>query len=132
MSVHHEVRTEACPRRVRGVLDGVTVFDTTAALYLFETGHRPVYYVPLADVDGSLLVATEHQTRCPYKGTASYWSIRTPSRTVPNAVWGYPEPIDDVAEIAGYVAFYWHALDAWFEDDEQLHEQPEHPATTSS
>lgn len=129
MPESHVVRTERCPRRVRGVVDGIMAVDSTRALYLFETAHRPVYYFPLADVNRELLEQTEHHTRCPYKGIADYWSIRTPQRTIENAVWGYPEPIDSVPEIAGYVAFYWGAVDSWFEEDEEVYVHARDPYT---
>lgn len=121
MSDSHAVRTEPCPRRIRGVIDGHTVVDSTRALYLFETGYQPVYYFPLADVNKELLAPTDRHTRCPYKGIADYWSIRTPQRTVENAVWGYPEPIAAIPEIADYVAFYWGAVDSWYEEDEEIY-----------
>lgn len=127
MADEHTVRTELSPRRVRGVIDGRTIVDSTRALYLFETGHVPVYYFPRADVDATLLHPTDHHTRCPYKGVASYWSITTPERTVRNAVWAYPDPLDDVAEIADHVAFYWDAVDAWFEEDEEIYVHPRDP-----
>jgi hypothetical protein len=59
-------------------------------------------YVPLADVDPAMITATDHQTYCPYKGEASYWSLPEAE----NAVWGYQDPYDAVAPIKGHVAFY--------------------------
>ena len=110
----HRVWTEPCPRRVRAVLDGVTIADSTGVLYLYETGLLPTYYFPRADVRFDLLKPTDHHTTCPFKGEASYWSIQTERRTVDNAVWGYPEPLPHAPDIAGYVAFYWDRLDAWY------------------
>jgi uncharacterized protein (DUF427 family) len=58
------------------------------------------------------LVRTDLVTHCPYKGDASYWSIRSGARTVENAVWSYEMPYDDMAPIAGYLAFYADRVDA--------------------
>ncbi|MEV6926570.1 DUF427 domain-containing protein [Dactylosporangium sp. NPDC051485] len=82
------------------------VADTTEALALQESTYPVVYYVPLADVDQSLLERTEHATYCPYKGDASYYSVVTPEGALDNAVWSYEEPYEAVAPIAKRVAFY--------------------------
>ncbi|GAA4262681.1 DUF427 domain-containing protein [Dactylosporangium darangshiense] len=85
--------------------------DTTDALALQESTYPVVYYVPLADVDQSLLQRTEHSTYCPYKGDASYYSVVTPEETLDNAVWSYEEPYAAVAPIAKRVAFYTNKLE---------------------
>lgn len=69
---------------------------------LREANYPPVQYLPLADVDPAFISPTDHRTYCPYKGEASYWSLPDAE----NAVWGYPDPYDAVAEISGHVAFY--------------------------
>src|SRR5512133_1424046 len=71
-SSDHPIWTEPYPRRVRAVLDGVAVVDSTHALLLLEAGHLPVYYFPPTDVRADLLEPTDTSTRCPYKGEASY------------------------------------------------------------
>jgi uncharacterized protein (DUF427 family) len=124
----HTVRTEVSPRWVRGYVDGALLFDTRAALLLFETGHTPVYYVPQADVRMELLTPTEHASHCPYKGDACYWSINAPSGVRENAAWAYPERVDaEAPDLNGYVAFYWRHVDAWFEEDEQIYVHPRDP-----
>jgi uncharacterized protein (DUF427 family) len=49
---------------------------------------------------------TDHETFCPFKGEASYWTIRVGDRSAENAVWGYEDPFEEVAGLAGHVAFY--------------------------
>ncbi|HTX00486.1 MAG TPA: DUF427 domain-containing protein, partial [Acidimicrobiales bacterium] len=114
----HRVWVEPNARRVRVFFEGVAVADSTATSYLFETGHLPVYYFPRDDVRFDLLEPTDHTTRCPYKGDASYWSVVVGDRRAENAVWGYPDPLASAPDIAGYVAFYWDLADAWYEEDE--------------
>jgi len=68
--------------------------------------YPPVIYFPLADVDGECLSPSDHSTYCPLKGSAGYYSLRVDGTVLENAAWYYPEPFDDVAPIAGHVAFY--------------------------
>lgn len=118
---------EPTGRRVRAFAGGTGVVDSRRALLLLELGHLPVYYFPPADVRQELLTPTEHRTHCPYKGDAAYWNLRLPGRTVENAAWSYPQPLPERADIAGYLAFYWDALDAWFEEDDQIFAHPRSP-----
>jgi len=55
-------------------------------------------------------MATTRRT-VPFKGDASYWSVRVGDRVAENAMWGYPEPIEGAPQIAGYLAFYWNKMD---------------------
>jgi uncharacterized protein (DUF427 family) len=119
---------EDSPRRIRGTLAGETVVDSTRVKLLHEHGLLPIYYFPREDVRFDLLEPTDHHTRCPWKGEASYWSLRVGDRVVENAVWGYPEPLDDAPSgLAEYVAFYWKKLDTWYEEDEEAIVHPRDP-----
>jgi uncharacterized protein (DUF427 family) len=112
----HRVDLVPESRHVKVVFAGATIADTKAALRVEETGHAPVLYVPERDMRMDLLHGTEHHSRCPYKGEASYWTIEVPvaggARRAENAVWGYPTPYDEVAGIAGHYAFYPDRVDA--------------------
>jgi len=123
----YRITFEPSPRRVRVKFGGETIADSTAARLLFETRHLPVYYFPRADVRTDLLRPTEHHTYCPYKGTASYWSIAAGGREAENAIWFYPEPFDEVAAIGDYVAFYWKLADSWWEEDDEIFVHPRDP-----
>src|SRR5947207_5763283 len=105
------VRTEPWPRRVRGYVDHTAVVDSKRALMLFEQGHLPVWYFPAEDVRTDLLTPSDKHTKCPVKGTASYWDLQVGDRTVANAVWSYPDPIPGREDIAGSMAFYFQKLD---------------------
>ena len=123
----YKITFEPSPRRVRVQFNGEWVADTTHAHLLFETRHLPVYYFPRSDVRMDLLTPTEHHTFCPYKGTASYWTIRVGDRTSENAVWGYPDPYDEVAALRDIVALYWDRVDHWYEEDEEIFVHPRDP-----
>lgn len=112
-------RWEPSPRRVRAVFKDVTIADSHRVMLLQEAGRLPVFYFPLDDVRQDLLEATEHHTSSPLKGEASYWSVRAGDRVAENAAWNYPHPPAHGPAVAGYVAFYWRLMDAWYEEDEQ-------------
>jgi uncharacterized protein (DUF427 family) len=121
----HLLYFEPTPKRIRVEFGGETIADSTGAHLLFETGVLPLYYFPVADVRMDLLERTAHTTHCPVKGDAAYWTVSAGGRTAENAVWGYPEPI--APWLDGFVAFYWDAMDAWYEEDEQVFGHPHDP-----
>ena len=116
----HVLYWEPVPQRIRGILAGQTVVDSNAAMRLHETGLLPVLYFPADDVRGDLLAASDHSSHCPFKGDASYRSLRIGDREATDAVWTYEQPLDSAPPIAGYLAFYPDALDAWFEEDQEV------------
>jgi uncharacterized protein (DUF427 family) len=116
----HTLYFEDYPRRIRAVLGGETVVDTVGGRLLWESSLPPVLYVPFDDVRSDLLEPTAHTTHCPFKGDASYWTVRAGDRVAENVLWGYPEPIDSAAWLRGYVAPYWESFDAWYEEDERV------------
>ncbi len=107
----HVLYFEASPRRVRVAFGGETVADSRRAKLMHEAGLLPVYYFPEEDVRMDLLEATDHATRCPFKGDASYWSVRVGERVAENAVWSYPEPTESAPPLKGYLAFYWRKME---------------------
>jgi uncharacterized protein (DUF427 family) len=117
----HRLFMHGFPRRVRARFAGETVLDTERGRFLHETGLLPVLYVPEEDVRTDLLEKTEHTTYCPFKGDAAYWTVRVGDRVAENAVWAYPEPNPESAWLRGHMAFYWNRMDAWFDEDEEVH-----------
>jgi uncharacterized protein (DUF427 family) len=113
----HLLYFEPFERRMRAVIGEDTVLDTTGGMLLYESNIPPVLYVPEADVRHDLLTPSDHTTHCPFKGDATYWNVGSAE----NAIWTYREPIESATFLLGYMAPYWHLMDAWFEEDEQLH-----------
>ncbi len=109
---NHPITITAAPARVRVTFAGRVVADTKRALSLVEASYAPVMYIPREDVDLAMLERTDHKTRCPYKGEASYYSVRTADRIARNAVWSYEQPLGAVAAIAGRMAFYPDRVDS--------------------
>lgn len=116
----HRLLFDPFPRRVRALFAGETVLDTTRGMLLHESNLLPQLYVPHGDVNTDLLEPTDHRTHCPFKGDAAYWSLVAGDRVAENAVWSYPEPFEASAWLSGYVAPYWAAMDAWFDEDEEV------------
>jgi uncharacterized protein (DUF427 family) len=123
----HVLYFEDSPRRVRAVFGDETVADSRRVKLMHEKGLLPVYYFPEEDVRMDLLEESDHTTYCPFKGDASYWSVKVGDRVADNAIWGYPEPIDSAPPLAGYLAFYWQEMDHWYEEDEEVFVHPRDP-----
>jgi uncharacterized protein (DUF427 family) len=106
------ITIEPNPKRVVVRMDGHVIADSTRALVMRAPGAPDTQYIPRDDVDMARLIRTTHATHCPFKGDASYWSIRTGAGLAENAVWSYEAPYPDVAPIAGHLAFYADRVDA--------------------
>jgi uncharacterized protein (DUF427 family) len=102
----HPITIEPAGRRIIVRVGDRVVADTTAALTLHEAGYPPVHYIPIEDVDQSLLRSGPTSTYCPYKGDASYYSIVGPDAEIEDAIWTYEHPYPAVEAIAGHLAFY--------------------------
>jgi uncharacterized protein (DUF427 family) len=97
------IETKAAAERVRVSFNGEVVADSRAAVALKEGSYPVVYYVPRQDVKMDRLERTSHSTHCPFKGDASYFSLKGGPE---NAVWSYETPYDEMTAIKGYLAFY--------------------------
>jgi uncharacterized protein (DUF427 family) len=90
-------------RRVTVDFAGTTIADTRDALAMKEGDYPVVYYFPRQDVRMERLERSTHATHCPFKGDASYFSLKGGPR---DAVWSYEQPFDEMAAIREYLAFY--------------------------
>jgi uncharacterized protein (DUF427 family) len=109
----------ASSRHIRVELDGVTVADSRSPRILFETGLPPRYYLPLTDVRTNLLRPSDRHTSCPYKGTASYWSVDTGTAVHEDVVWTYRAPLPESQKIAGLACFYDEKADVFIDGERQ-------------
>jgi uncharacterized protein (DUF427 family) len=108
----HPITITPSRERVRVIVGGQAVADTTRALVLQEASYKPVFYIPREDAQMALFEKTEHRTHCPYKGDASYYTIKVNGWVAENAIWSYETPYPAMAEIAGHLAFYPNRVDA--------------------
>ncbi|GGS82784.1 DUF427 domain-containing protein [Streptomyces violaceus] len=102
MTTGHRITIERSGRRVRVVHGEQVLAESERPLVLRETGCPERFYIPAEDVRLDLLTPSGSQTYCPFKGTASYWSLPE----APDLVWAYPDPKPDVAEIKDHLCFY--------------------------
>lgn len=121
----HQIQIQELDALVEVRTGDETVASTKRAKVLLETGLPPRYYVPRADVRSELLEPTATSTHCPFKGQASYWSVRTRGGLVADLAWSYEEPIPDAEPIAGHVCFFNERVDVLV--DGELQDRPETP-----
>ena len=105
---NHKVTTRPTPVRVQVKYKGEVIADSSEALEMHETHEGSViapvvYYVPRKDVRMERLARSSHETQCPFKGTASYYSVKGGPE---NAVWSYERPYDELLSIKELVSFY--------------------------
>jgi uncharacterized protein (DUF427 family) len=94
------------------------IAESEDAVAVTETRHRPVWYVPVADLAPEAIRATATETYCPFKGNASYWSALTNSgEEITDAIWAYLAPYDECAAIANYASFYTDKLDLFIDGE---------------
>lgn len=106
-------RIDLVPWRGRGrVRHGDRVLaESEACLIVEESDHAPQLYFPAACVAWEHFEAADHHTTCPFKGEADYWTLVASDPPLENVVWSYRTPFEEVAGLAGYVAFYSDRLD---------------------
>ncbi|MBQ0828032.1 DUF427 domain-containing protein [Streptomyces tagetis] len=102
MTEGHRITVGPSGRHVRVRHGDLLLAESDDALVLRETGCPDRYYLPPGDVRLDLLAPSGTHTYCPFKGTASYWSLPD----TPDLVWAYPEPKPGVAEIRDRLCFY--------------------------
>ena len=87
------------------------IAHTSEPLVVLERNHPPAYYIPIRDVRAEFLVPSEMRTQCPFKGDASYWSIKVGDKLTSNAAWAYKKPKSGYEILENYVSFYRDRVD---------------------
>ncbi len=110
----HRIATRPAGKHVQVRFHGETIADTREAVELEEarggsTVSPIVYYIPRKDVRMDRLVRSDRHTYCPFKGSASYFSLEDGPE---NAVWSYEHPYDEMLAIEGLLAFDPDKVDA--------------------
>jgi uncharacterized protein (DUF427 family) len=114
---YHRVDVLHSSRQVRVVMAGETVAETRRPRLLFETGLPTRYYIPKQDVHMELLESTEKTTACPYKGKATYWTVRVGNTVAKDIAWSYPFPIPECAKIENLIAFFNERTDIYVDGE---------------
>ncbi len=121
------VHIEYSPRRVRAYFDNNLIADSQRVLLVFESRRPPVYWFPTRDVRMDLL-AQKEPTAAEPAGTVR-WRSTAKGKIVDNLAWSYAEPTGDLAPLENHIALYWNAIDAWYEEDEEVFVHPRDPYT---
>ncbi|QNS03987.1 DUF427 domain-containing protein [Streptomyces xanthii] len=98
----HTITVRQGSEHVRVVHEGQVLAESSRPMVLRETGCPVRYYLPREDVRTDLLTPSDTTTYCPFKGTASYWSLPGAA----DLVWSYPDPKPEVAAIKDHLCFY--------------------------
>jgi uncharacterized protein (DUF427 family) len=106
MATGHKITIVPAEVHVEVRLGGQTIAESDRAMRLDETGLPARYYIPRDDVRTDLLQATAQRSTCPFKGEASYWSVKLGDEVHENIVWSYETPIPRAADIEGLLCFY--------------------------
>jgi uncharacterized protein (DUF427 family) len=122
---YHRIDTYRTSRPVRVSVDGEVVAESTQSVALFESGLPARFYLPVEDVRTDLLEPSEKQTRCAYKGVASYRHVRVGDTLHEDLAWTYEEPDGDVRAIRGLICFFNERVD--LEVDGRMQERPATP-----
>lgn len=101
----------ASSRHVVVGVGGEVVADSRKPTLLFETGLPVRYYLPPTDVRLDRLRPSASRSRCPYKGTAGYWSVEAGGETFPDLAWTYRTPLAEAVKVAGLICFYNEKVD---------------------
>jgi uncharacterized protein (DUF427 family) len=122
------VYLEHTPKRIRVEVGGELIADSRRAYLLHESGAQPIYYFPPEDVRADVLEPSDRHTHCPKKGDAAYYTITAGGETVEAGAWYYPEPLPDAPpELKGLIAFYFHRMSRWLEENEEIIVHPRDP-----
>jgi uncharacterized protein (DUF427 family) len=121
------VRIETGSKRVRAYLGGEVVADTTSPLLVWERPYYPTYYIPLVDVRAELIPADDAVVRSPSRGDGRRFSIRAGGKLAEGAAVRHEH--SPFEELRDAIRLEWGAMDAWFEEDEEVFTHPRDPYT---
>jgi uncharacterized protein (DUF427 family) len=121
------VRVETGAKRIRAYLGGEVVADTTTPLLVWERPYYPTYYFPLADVRAELIPADDAMVRSPSRGDGRRYSVRAGGRIAEGAAVRHEQ--SPFEELRDAIRLEWDAMDAWFEEDEEVFTHARDPYT---
>jgi uncharacterized protein (DUF427 family) len=121
------VRVEHAAKRIRAYLGGELVADTARPLLVWEKPYYPTYYFPVADVRAELLSPDGEVVRSPSRGDGHTFTVTAGGKKAAGAALRYQR--SPFEELRDAIRLDWHAMDAWFEEDEEVFTHPRDPYT---
>jgi uncharacterized protein (DUF427 family) len=114
-------------RRVRVRYGSFTLVDTDEAMLFDERGRQPVVFVPRKHLPVEFLHDDGRIGTLQAGRKARYWNFSVGGQTAENGIWSFERPEDELAELAGYVAFdtVQVALEVDEDDDDPVDEAPD-------
>ena len=103
---NHQVREEPLRQPMEVEVEGVVVASSADVIKVVENKSPVRYYFPRTDVRTDKLKRSQTTTECPFKGTASYYSLNVGERQLDDAIWSYEDPYDEHQALKGRMAFY--------------------------
>jgi uncharacterized protein (DUF427 family) len=125
--VRGRVRIERGTKRVRAYLGGELVADTRQPLLVWEKPFYPAYYFPAADVRAELLSPDGSVVHSPSRGDGHTFTVSGGHKAAAGAALRYEH--SPFEELRDAIRLDWDAMDAWFEEDEQVFTHPRDPYT---
>jgi uncharacterized protein (DUF427 family) len=120
-----KVRVQAGERRVRVMLGGEIVADTSKPLLVWEVPYYPTYYFPESDVRTELMVETGETKAVPSRGESTQYDVKANGSQ--GRAYAFLDP--NIDDIAGHYAFVWDTFDHWFEEEEEVYTHARDPYT---
>jgi uncharacterized protein (DUF427 family) len=112
---------EPVRRRMSVELGGSMIARSDDAVILFEPARYPVAYFPIDDVDQTALQPSDHESTHPDLGKTRWFNVvGGDGESKRRGAWSHVDPPAQAAALRGTVAFAWHAMDAFYEEDERI------------
>lgn len=117
------IRMEPSAKRVRVFFGGELLADTIRPMLVWEDRPYPAYYFLADDVRTDLLAPESGVRHSPDKGDGRVFTVKAGSKEASGAAVRY----EDTEDLRGLIRFEWSAMDAWFEEDEEVFTHPRDP-----
>ena len=124
---HGRIRIEQGAKRIRAYLGGELVADTVHPLLVWEVPYYPTYYFPSSDVRSELLQREDGVAHSPSRGDGESFTVTAAARQAPGGAVRFAD--SPIEELRGLYRLDWDAMDAWFEEDEEIFTHPRDPYT---
>jgi uncharacterized protein (DUF427 family) len=111
---------EPLRRRMRVLFADTWLARSDDVVLLHEPGRYPVAYFPKRDIAPDVLERGDRSTDHRELGTTAWYSVRVGDREAPRAAWEHTQLPAFADVLRDRIAFAWHAMDAFYEEDERI------------